>query len=691
MPEWRIVLRTAKISVPFLLIIISGLSGCGSSALLSTGKSPSSVSVFYVSPTGLDTNPGTLSQPFRAIQRCATVAIAGQTCAVRTGTYHETVTPNSGISILPYSGESVTIDGSDAVTGWTVFQGSIYKAAATLAGDDTNQVFVGNQMMTEARWPNGDDLFHVNWATAQAGTTTVQIVDSDLPAIDWTGSKIHLWSGTDPFGHQTGIVSSSDAGQLGINVEVQTCPDICPAVGGYFYLFGILGALDQQREWFYDAAAGNLYFWAPNGVNPNTVDVRAKRREYAFDLSGKSHVTIQNINLFASSIKMDPASTDNILDGLSAQYVSHFTALPPAAGDTTGFSILSVHTLDTGLVIDGTGNSLINSTIAYSAGDGVAVLGTNSTIENNLIHHVDYVGDYSSGIVIAGNGSSVHHNTIHTVGRTAINYSTATNEDIGYNNMFNAMYLSRDGAEIYACCDFIATETRIHHNWTHDTHIVATPSTVNNYALSGIYIDNASAGFEIDQNVSWNNEVTNIFLNGAGEPLLNNNYVHNNSIPDASSNGYILVTEIPNCGTTQIVDNVVLIPVASSCSASNNNASAPGAFEMTSAVAIGCNFAGCTSSPPPSVSNGLVSASIVLQPRDAIVTAGQTATFTVTAAGSPELTYQWQENGHQIVGATDVSYTIPAVVATDNGAVFTVVASNPVGSATSSPATLTVQ
>ena len=160
-------------------------------------------------------------------------------------------------------------------------------------------------MMTEARWPNGNDLFHVNWATAQAGSTSTQIIDSSLPNIDWTGAQIHLWSGSDPFSHETGTVTASGAGQAMIDVETLSCPTICPTVGGYYYLFGILGALDTPDEWFYDPTATTLYFWAPGGVNPGTLDVRAKQRQYAFDLSGKSNVTIQNINLFASTVNMD--------------------------------------------------------------------------------------------------------------------------------------------------------------------------------------------------------------------------------------------------------------------------------------------------------------------------------------------------------------------------------------------------
>ena len=64
---------------------------------------------------------------------------------------------------MPYNGESVTIDGTDPVTNWTVYQGAVYKTSVVLNSDDTNQLFVDAQMMTEARWPNGNDVFHPNW------------------------------------------------------------------------------------------------------------------------------------------------------------------------------------------------------------------------------------------------------------------------------------------------------------------------------------------------------------------------------------------------------------------------------------------------------------------------------------------------------------------------------------------------
>jgi hypothetical protein len=85
-----------------------------------------------------------------------------------------------------------------------------------------------------------------------------------------------------------------------------------------------------------------------------------------------------------------------------------------------------------------------------------------------------------------------------------------------------------------------------------------------------------------------------------------------------------------------------------------------------------------------------VAPTITTQPANQTVTAGQTATFTVVAAGTAPLSYQWQKNGVNVAGATSASYTSPATTTSDSGATFDVVVSNTVGTVTSSAATLTV-
>jgi len=90
------------------------------------------------------------------------------------------------------------------------------------------------------------------------------------------------------------------------------------------------------------------------------------------------------------------------------------------------------------------------------------------------------------------------------------------------------------------------------------------------------------------------------------------------------------------------------------------------------------------------VSVAAVAPSISSQPASRTVIAGQTALFSVSVSGTAPFTYQWKKNGAAINGATSSSYTTPAATTSDSGAQFTVTVSNSVGSATSNPATLTV-
>src|SRR5437762_611106 len=90
------------------------------------------------------------------------------------------------------------------------------------------------------------------------------------------------------------------------------------------------------------------------------------------------------------------------------------------------------------------------------------------------------------------------------------------------------------------------------------------------------------------------------------------------------------------------------------------------------------------------VNAAAVAPTITTPPANQTVTAGQTATFTVVAAGAAPLTYQWQKNGANLTGATSASYTTQATTTADSGSTFRVVVANTAGTVTSAAATLTV-
>ncbi len=84
-----------------------------------------------------------------------------------------------------------------------------------------------------------------------------------------------------------------------------------------------------------------------------------------------------------------------------------------------------------------------------------------------------------------------------------------------------------------------------------------------------------------------------------------------------------------------------------------------------------------------------VPASVTGQPSNQTVCSGNGASFTVTAAGDPTITYQWRKNTVNIPGATSPTYSIASTVAGDAGS-YTCFVSNSCGNATSNAATLTV-
>src|SRR6266436_976227 len=133
-------------------------------------------------------------------------------------------------------------------------------------------------------------------------------------------------------------------------------------------------------------------------------------------------------------------------------------------------------------------------------------------------------------------------------------------------------------------------------------------------------------------------------------------------------------------------------PIAGAASSSYTTPPTTTADNSSRFVVIISDKAGSVTSNPATltVTTANVAPSLISQPVDQTVTAGQTATFSVTASGTAPLSYQWFKNGAAVGTATSPTYTTPAETTSDNGAQFTVVVSNSVGKVTSTAAALTV-
>ena len=103
---------------------------------------------------------------------------------------------------------------------------------------------------------------------------------------------------------------------------------------------------------------------------------------------------------------------------------------------------------------------------------------------------------------------------------------------------------------------------------------------------------------------------------------------------------------------------------------------------------VASNAAGSASSNPVILTVN-VPPGITSQPQNIAVTAGQSATFSVVATGSPVPTYQWRKDGATLSAATNASLTVSGTQPGDAGS-YDVIVTNVVGSLTSTSATLTV-
>jgi len=95
---------------------------------------------------------------------------------------------------------------------------------------------------------------------------------------------------------------------------------------------------------------------------------------------------------------------------------------------------------------------------------------------------------------------------------------------------------------------------------------------------------------------------------------------------------------------------------------------------------IGTNFSDVLPNLPPT---------IIIPPQSQTVTEGSNVTFTVTAGGTPPLSYQWQFKGTNQDGATASAFTLPGVT-TNQAGEYTVTVTNTFGSTNSATATLIV-
>ncbi len=485
---------------------------------------------YYVAPGGSDSNPGTLGAPFHTIQRAADAGGSGDVINILGGTYRETVTPKSGETFRAFNGQNVVIDGADPITGWSGYSGAISKASQPWdMGQGKNQVFVDGTAMTEARWPNTSlDVSHQNYAHVAIGYGSSSFYDSALAGINAVGATIHITSGQG-WVAQSGTVIAQSGGRVTLRLANESDP--LPGIRGgtRYYLTGKLSFLDSPNEAFRDSS-GTLYLWAPNGTAGHLVE--AKHRMYAFNLKGRSGVTIDGIKIIGCSISS--GGTNNVtINNVVARYTSKFDIL------ANGWQPYN----DSGLSLIGNNNKVTNSVVDSSYGDGIYLQGVGNTAQNDVVTNSNIFASDASAIRIWGSHNTVDHCTIAFSGRSGVKWATSTASKVTYNLIHDVMLQTSDGGGVYTY-GTNGAGSEMAYNRIYNIH-------TGGWGSAALYLDNNSSNYYVHNNSVYNVDIA-LKMNPTNynEKIINNNLIGSlysiNSYGSEDASGSLLQNNVMN-------------------------------------------------------------------------------------------------------------------------------------------------
>lgn len=349
---------SAAISALLLPKLLKGSEGSNEAALAAHSVDAKD---YHVSITGLDSNPGTQSKPFKTISRAAEVAQPGDTITVHKGIYRERVNPPRGgisddkrIVYQAADGEKVAIKGSEAVKGWQHEQ------------NDTWQVSIPNSFFGDFNPYN------------------------DLISGDWFRSNDRQ--------HHTGAVYLNGHWLT----EAASQEDVLKPAG-------------KNLLWFARVDAKNTTIRAQfKGVDPNKENVEVNARQTVFypEKTGINYITVRGFTTEHAATPWAPPTTEQI--GLIGTHWSRGWVIE---NNTIRYSVCSGITL--GKYGDEFDNTSQNSSEGYvqtikralKHGWSKENIG-HHLVRNNHIYHCEQAGIVGSmGAVF----STITDNEIHDI------------------------------------------------------------------------------------------------------------------------------------------------------------------------------------------------------------------------------------------------------------------------------------
>ena len=450
-------------------------------------------STYYVSNSAGDDNTGngSVDSPFETIGKAVSLMDAGDTVIIRGGVYHEEISidnfnsSNSSPTLIKsFDGETVIIDGTIEIVGqWNDDNANSSIKVINGINDPITQLFVGNEQMVMARWPNaqfdmdaedenGKTLYIFDkhsWAeghenTSQDGQLYIDESKKNPGTIDLTNTIGILNVGSFKTfnklitNHNT-IQNGNDyieyAGNFGNSFKTKH---------HYFFFEGKKELIDVQNEWFLDQDNEMLFVFPQNGVDLNNTSVRGKVRDYSVLIANSSHITIKGLTFFATTLKADNSSYLNISDcnfyfpSYSRRMLGELQGAAPTILGSSGTKKVNNSTIESCLFIN-------------SEGEGLIIKGDHNKVLNSYFKNIDWSATQLDGLMVTinvdGYKNEFSNNEIYNTGASATVWPGEASI-FSYNVVSNTGLAQSDGAVFQGTKNTVAKSV-VHHNYVYDT------------------------------------------------------------------------------------------------------------------------------------------------------------------------------------------------------------------------------
>lgn len=424
-----------------ILSLVIVLSSLFTFTIPPMGVSAATQATYYVSPTGSDSNPGTLDAPFQTITKARDVVrmvnsnMTGDIYVyLRGGNYGITSTITFGtqdsgtngyrIYYQAYPGETPVLNGATKVTGWTQHSGNIYKATLNRSTKLRN-LYVNDQRasMTSktvtARGGYGTysvTAGQASWAwTNGSKSDGVQYNISDIPDITKNKDDLEIVNGTT---WNENIVCTRDvitSGNYRVLLLQQPYGAIAQTPGwgaafsasGTHTVYNAFEFLNSPGQFYFDKTTKTLYYYIRSGENMATADVQAPVVEKLIDIAGSSNTNrVKNITFQGITF----ANTDYNLVNIggsrgktTCQGANAFIAFYNDNWHNTKYDLLD--TLPGMINISSSDSvSFISNTVKHSGSDGITMI--NDVINSNVTGN--YITDITSSGITVGHPQHVY-------------------------------------------------------------------------------------------------------------------------------------------------------------------------------------------------------------------------------------------------------------------------------------------